>query len=309
MNYYNEFDSKAAAWLRALITHRLIPAGDVDTRSITEIKPNDLLGYTQCHFFAGIAGWPLALQLAGWPSTRPVWTGSCPCQPFSCAGAQRGTDDERHLWPVFRELIRECRPANVFGEQVASALGRDWLAGVRSDLEGLGYAVGAADLCAASVGAPHIRQRLYWVAHQQSGGLRIDWSASRQAGHSDECRASSGMADTKHQQCEGCLSGRCEEPSTQGGREAGESARRGEADGLANAHIAASGDLGFWSDSEFIPCRDGLARRVPSEPALFPLADGIPGRVGLLRGAGNAIVPPLAARFIEAFLSTEPRFS
>ena len=58
---------------------------------------------------------------------------------------------------------------------------------------------------------------------------------------------------------------------------------------------------GFWSDYRIIHCRDGKARRIPIESALFPLADGLPNRVGLLRGAGNAIVPQVAAEFIQAF--------
>ena len=167
MNYYNEIDDKAAAWLRELVSQKLIPAGDVDTRSIAEVKAHELKGYTQCHFFAGIAGWPLALQLAGWPADRPVWTGSCPCQPFSTAGKGLAQADERHLWPVFFDLIRQCRPEHVFGEQVASAIGKGWLDGISADLESEGYACGAAVLGAHSVGAPHIRQRLYWVAHSE----------------------------------------------------------------------------------------------------------------------------------------------
>jgi DNA (cytosine-5)-methyltransferase 1 len=167
MNYYNEIDPYAAAWLRNLSDCGLIPKGDVDERSIVDVRPSDLGGYTQCHFFAGIAGWSYALHLAGWPTDRQVWTGSCPCQPFSPAGLQAGTSDERHLWPSFFWLIAQCKPSIVFGEQVASKLGRDWFSGVRSDLETLGYAVGAADLCAAGVGAPHGRQRLYFVADSQ----------------------------------------------------------------------------------------------------------------------------------------------
>ncbi|HUW45476.1 MAG TPA: DNA cytosine methyltransferase, partial [Dehalococcoidia bacterium] len=83
--YYNEIDADLCRWLRNLIAAGLIPRGDVDERSITDVKPTDLDGYDQCHFFCGVAGWPLALQLAGWPDGRPVWTGSCPCQPFSAA--------------------------------------------------------------------------------------------------------------------------------------------------------------------------------------------------------------------------------
>ena len=96
MNYYNENDPKAAAWLKQLIKDGLIPDGIVDERSIVDVQPGDLRQYTQCHFFAGIGGWSLALQLAGWPSDRPVWTGSCPCPPVSSAGKHLGDREERH---------------------------------------------------------------------------------------------------------------------------------------------------------------------------------------------------------------------
>ena len=167
-HYYNEFAKFPAQWLRNLMDAGEIEKGTVDERSITDLTGDDVRGYTQAHFFAGIGGWSLALRLAGWPADRPVWTGSCPCQPFSAAGKRKTTKDARHLWPDFRHLIAECRPATVFGEQVASKDGREWLAGVRADLEALGYAVGAADLCAAGVASPHIRQRLFWVADASS---------------------------------------------------------------------------------------------------------------------------------------------
>ena len=162
--YYNENDPKAAAWLRELIRQGHLPAGRVDERSITEVKADELTAYIQCHFFAGIGGWPYALTLAGWPVSRPVWSGSCPCQPFSAAGKGLGTADSRHLWPVFAQLIRACQPPTIFGEQVASRAGREWLGGVFTDLAAMGYSRAGADLCAAGVGAPHIRQRLFWVA-------------------------------------------------------------------------------------------------------------------------------------------------
>ena len=171
---YNDNDRKACAWLGELVKAGHITDGVVDDRPIQEITAADLKPHTRAHFFAGIGGWDYALKLAGWPDDRPVWTGSCPCQPFSSAGKRGAEGDERHLWPEFFRLIAECRPATVFGEQVASADGRAWLAGVRTDLESLGYAVGAADLCAAGVGAPHIRQRLWWVADAGRGGVRGD---------------------------------------------------------------------------------------------------------------------------------------
>ena len=162
--YYNEYEPYAAEWLRNLIKKGLIPNGEVDTRSIINVSPDDLRGFTQCHFFAGLGGWAYAGRLAGWPDDRPLWTGSAPCQPFSTAGQQKGTADERHLWPVFFGLIRACRPPVVMGEQVAAAVGKDWLDGVSSDLEGIGYACGAVVVPACAVDAPHRRDRLWFVA-------------------------------------------------------------------------------------------------------------------------------------------------
>jgi DNA (cytosine-5)-methyltransferase 1 len=171
--YYNEIDPYAAEWLRNLIKAGHIADGEVDTRSIVDVKPNELRSFTQCHFFAGIAGWSHALRLAGWADDRKIWTGSCPCQPFSVAGKGAGVNDERHLWPHFFRLIREVRPPVVMGEQVAGAAGYGWLDGVRSDLESENYSCEGVDIPACAVNAPHIRQRLYWVAmdNAKSAGL------------------------------------------------------------------------------------------------------------------------------------------
>ncbi|WP_433692060.1 DNA cytosine methyltransferase [Herbaspirillum seropedicae] len=168
--YYNEIEPFAAAWLRELIKGGHIAAGEVDTRSIEDVRPDDLRGFDQCHFFAGIGGWSLALRRAGWPDDRPVWTGSCPCQPFSSAGQGAGFNDERHLWPSFYWLIQECRPAVVAGEQVASKDADPWLDLVQDDLEAMGYAFGAVAFPSAGVGAPHIRDRTYWMAHAHGTG-------------------------------------------------------------------------------------------------------------------------------------------
>lgn len=180
--YYNENDPYAAGWLRGLIAGGALPPGDVDDRSIVEVKASDLVEYDRCHFFAGIGGWELALRYAAWPPDRLVWTGSCPCQPFSDAGRKKGTDDERHLWPEFYRLIAEWdwihrtnpqrQALTILGEQVASKDGRAWIDGVFADLEALDYACAAADLCAAGINAPHARQRLYWVADACSSGVR-----------------------------------------------------------------------------------------------------------------------------------------
>jgi DNA (cytosine-5)-methyltransferase 1 len=160
-SYYNEFDPFAAAWLRELIKAGEIANGEVDERSIEDVRAADLAGFQQCHFFAGIGGWSLALRLAGWPEDRPVWTGSCPCQRFS--SATRGRTVAADMWPEFRRLIGDALPRVVFGEQVAHA--RGWFDGVCDDVEALGYTVGAAILPAASVGQDHARSRIYFACH------------------------------------------------------------------------------------------------------------------------------------------------
>jgi DNA (cytosine-5)-methyltransferase 1 len=319
MNYYNEFDPKAAAWLRELIKANLIPNGEVDERSIRDVRPADLDGFTQCHFFAGIGGWSRALRLAGWPDERPCWTGSCPCQPFSCAGKGLGTADDRHLWPVFSELIRECKPAIVFGEQVASKAGRDWISGVFADLEGMAYRRAGADLCAASVRAPHIRQRLWWVAHSEHDGRRADEPRRRQERRATDGRdcETSRLADAEHERHgteRNSETGRRESQraSTSGGmgNADGQGLQKRECDGRIQPEAvgspsrktAISRSNSFWSSAIWHQCRDGKARRISPEPALFPLAHGLPGRVGLLRGAGNAIVPQVAQIFIQSVM-------
>lgn len=292
--YYNEVDPAAAAALRALIANKFIAPGDVDERSIEDVSPVDLVGYTQCHFFAGQGVWSYALRLAGWPDDRPVWTGSCPCQPFSPAGKGKGFDDERHLWPAFHWLIQQCRPDLVFGEQVAGKDGLGWLDLVSTDLEALDYACGAVPFPAAGIGAPHIRERLYWVAHANDAGLE-GW---RQPGRersaewlAGACGLAGWVADDKLQQRQVAATrddeagGWQQEPAEVAGL------RRNSWPRPTNGH---------WGTADWLGCRDGSWR--PVEPGTFPLAHGVAARVGQLRLHGNAIVAPQAAAFIESYI-------
>ncbi len=200
--YYNEIDPYAAEWLRSLIRSGHIADGIVDERSISDVRPDELQEFTQCHFFAGIGVWSYALRSAGWEDDRPVWTGSCPCQPFSNAGSRKGVDDKRHLWPHWFHLIEQCRPSTVFGEQVASKDGLGWIDLVQADMEGADYAIGSFDLCSAGFGAPHIRQRLWFVADtddtRRQGWIsgRSDTERQDQHGHVGRDSATIGMGDT-----------------------------------------------------------------------------------------------------------------
>jgi DNA (cytosine-5)-methyltransferase 1 len=269
--YYNEIDAGAAQWLRNLIAAGLIAPGDVDERSISDVRADDLVGYSQCHFFAGIGGWSYALRLAGWPDDRPVWTGSCPCQPFSSAGRGGGFADERHLWPEFFRLIRECRPPVVFGEQVAFEAGWTWFASVRADVEGGGYAGAAVELCAAGVGAPHARQRLYWVADRPREGLE------GYAGH---------VGDLDEPGWLGACAPRPRDDAGFWSRVAPMLCRDGR--------------------SRPVPVADGLpagmAGGVRGDASTYARERASVVRNDALRGMGNAIVPQVAAAFVGAWL-------
>lgn len=284
--YYNEFDPYAAQWLRNLISAGHIAPGDVDERSITDVSADDLKGYTQCHFFAGIGGWSHGARLAGWPDDRAIWTGSCPCQPFSVAGKQAGQEDERHLWPIFFNLIRACRPPVVMGEQVAAAVGKHWLDGVYSDLESIGYACRSAVVPACAVDAPHRRDRLWFVGDTISPRLE------------GQC----GDVDHSHQP--GWLSsfetGSVAEAGGLGGSVA--NAERGMCDGGSNVAQRGSQrrNATRWSGAGWITAADGKARRF--EPSIRLLANGVSARVGKLRAYGNAIVPQVAAEVIGSYL-------
>jgi len=270
--YYNDNSPHAVAWLRQLIKAGYLIPGTVDARDIRTVDAADTRA-SHCHFFAGIGGWSRALKLAGWPDDREVWTGSCPCQPFSWAGKEGGAADDRHLWPHWFRLISECRPATVFGEQVMQAVRHQWLDAVAHDLESIGYAVGAAIIPACAVGAPHLRERLWFVADAPRELLdrrRLVRTRSRQ------------------------------EPANRG-QGGPESTAVCDADGqgLANGQ-------GERRDA----CQEKPAPAVGAdwwqlEPGMGRVAHGLPGRVAQLRGLGNAIVPQVAAAFIASFMEAK----
>lgn len=400
--YYNDNDPFCCEWLRNLIDAGELPPGDVECRSITEVTADELRRYTQCHFFCGVGGWPLALRLAGWDATEPVWTGSCPCQPFSSAGKRQGEKDERHLWPEFIRLTKGCRPQTVFGEQVASSeiVGTQleaafviavqngdyaranllakrlaqsnsfhywarWVDRVQADLAGTDYTLGFKVLGAHSVGAPHIRQRLYWVADTERTEPRPGNGQEREAGvgrdrlaeYGDACGLGNTPSYGRQQgraepdgrgTASGCgigglgnhisprLEGRQSQPGDDGPQQPTAERASRDACGLGNTtnHRTPGsqqagqpeterGSATAWSDFTIVHCRDGKARRIPTQREFQPLAHGIQrklgpelaglagmvrsarrNRVGRLRGYGNAICIPVAVEFIKAYRGT-----
>ncbi|MFG1302664.1 DNA cytosine methyltransferase [Xanthobacter autotrophicus] len=316
-DYHNEIDPYAAQWVRNLIAEGLLPPGDVDERSIVDVQPEDLDGYTRCHFFAGLGGWPFALRLAGWPDDRPVWTGSCPCQPFSVSGKRKGFADERHLWPVFQRLIQVGRPPVLFGEQVARA--PDWLRLVRGDLVEMGYAVGAIPMEAASADADHFRDRYWFVADRKSFGR---WAGFRE-GQPVEHRAEPD--DDGH-----CMLADCDCDGGQAGVPRSIARKEGVAgeldhSGRQRSALVNHPGLGWgegWNEHElrsrgfsaavasidgrqYLECPDGKWRRLPP-PGVRWMGTRIPARVAKLRAIGNAIDTRPAAEFIRAYLDCRP---
>lgn len=336
--YYNEIDPFAAATLRNLIEAGHIARGIVDERSIEDVRPDELAGYTQCHFFAGFGVWSYALRQAGWSDDRAVWTASCPCQPFSAAGKGNGFDDERHLWPSMQWLIKQCKPAKIFGEQVAAKAVEPWIDLVHADLEAVGYAFGCIPFPSAGVGAPHIRDRAYWVADSKGMGSSHGGSVPILAFAPESCGVDAGRLDhANHARPQGHAGhGGAEgrqgsagsiaeagipsrlEQSVRFGRERGQEAAPGhhydrttpcgaESEyGLGESspyrifENRTGPTNGLWRDADWLFCKDGKWR--PVESGTFPLAHGAPARVGRLRGYGNAINAKAAQAFIESVM-------
>ena len=264
-NYYNDNDPFICEWVRNLIKKGLVPDGEVDERSIENVKPEEIKGFIQHHFCCGICGWPLALNLAGWPADRSILSASFPCQPFSCAGSQKGGNDKRHIWPEGLRIISELHPGTIFGEQVPGAIGWGWLDAVFDDLEENGYTCGALVLPACSIGAPHIRQRIYWVANLQKSGRGQFHKHNSKSQARGKAVARRGYVGGRGEDCErswsdstwlACLDGKIRQVPL---------------------------------EPAFQPVADGFSG----------------SRVGVLRAAGNAISPPAAAMFIKAYLETE----
>jgi DNA (cytosine-5)-methyltransferase 1 len=326
--WYNENDRQKAATLRNLIEEGAIAPGVVDERSIVEVQPEDLRSFTQCHFFAGGGLWSLCLRNAGWPDDRPVWTGSCPCGPFSKAGLRKGFDDPRHLWPAWFRLIRICRPVVLFGEQSDEA--DAWLDLVSSDLEGDGYAIGSAIIPAAGFGGAHQRHRIGFVADADNA----EWWSERAPWHDGRWPKTGWVQGDRHlgddsptfivadahgrlsrhgdiqrsgqhrQLSEDCGVGVVLDDTNNCGRQGGRANDRSHAAGKdGGSHVRAPGLFG-GTRADWIACRDGRWR--PIEPGTFPLVDAYPGRLGLLRLYGDAIDVEAFTNLIGAYLDSAP---
>ena len=292
--FYNDNESYAAQWTRNLIAAGEIAAGVVDERSIRDLKPADVASYRQCHFFSGIGVWSRALRDAGWPDDAQVWSGSCPCQPLSQAGRRRGFADERHLWPEWYRLIAACRPAVVVGEQVSSKDGLAWLDLVFADLEGADYAVRALDIPTASVGGPHARQRLYFVAYARERGRAIvgaPWLHDRGQRRDDapRCGEAYDRVSCAVSDATGARPRLSQDPGTdrRDAREGAEARDWRPAGDLESERGGAPDETGAVSDTERVVWDAGRSSLAHGRAAIEPDGHGEVDGAGLCAGNGT----------------------
>jgi DNA (cytosine-5)-methyltransferase 1 len=227
-----------------------------------------------------------------------VICGGFPCQPHSVAGQRRGAADDRDLWPEYRRIIADLRPAYVVGENVPG-IRTTILDAVLSDLENLNYATATFVIPACALDAPHRRDRVFIIAYAGNSRQRELFQsqqerrgeASPDVGRNGKVQSVSNA--TRHGRQQGQQNGN----GSVEGIAPGEKYRFGNGGGviphttgagLEGADAAGAVRAGGWAMQRAE--RDGWQ----PEPGVGRVADGVPRRVDRLRSLGNAVVPQVA---------------
>ena len=237
---------------------------------------------------------------AGIEHAPTVLSGGFPCQPFSCAGQRRGAEDDRYLWPEMLRVVQELRPAWVIGENVAGLVSLA-LDDVLTDLERAGYSCRAFLLPAAGVGAPHMRDRVFIVAHSarelshRSGGAR-----HRRAEPTDGSPADG--PDPLRPGCE-----KLDAPAVAAAP--GHGARGTDSRDVLHPHFSLREperqDRRMGRFAQPVSWGEGEMPFPVLESGVCGVADGISHRVDRLRCLGNAVVPQQVYPIFQAIAAIE----
>ena len=269
-----------------------------------------------------------------------IITGGCPCQPFSVAGKQKGTSDDRHLWPEMFRIIQEFKPRWVIGENVKGLINLEngmVFETVCTDLEGEGYEVRAFNIPAAGVGAPHRRERIWIVAHakryneiqqiQRSNGTQdqIQSKCGQEDNTSRIFSRTSSIRQTNHRHEDMENSRRTLQQGTELREKNEDEIRKEDANQLERSSSTSEFNLAYTQSSnrddyETISgngesqtqkvSRDGSSLSGEgswwhTEPDVGRVAHGVPGRVHRLKALGNSIVPQIAEEIGKAIMLAE----
>jgi DNA (cytosine-5)-methyltransferase 1 len=255
--------------------------------------------------------------------TPDIITGGFPCQPFSVAGKQKGTSDDRHLWPEMFRIIKAFKPRFVIGENVRGIVNIQEgvvFETVCTDLESEGYEVQPFNIPAASVGAPHRRERIWIIASLENSRRTLQQGTELREKNEDEVgkenanqhqRSSSSSESNVANAYTRLSNGSFEE--VQSGRNTSDTSSEGTTD-VANTEssighdfysIARNGEPSLqeiFGDGSSLP-RESSWWNV--EPSVGRVAYGIPGRVHRLKGLGNSIIPQIAEEIGKAIIKAK----
>ena len=292
--YYNDNEEYCCRVLRARIADGRLPEGTVDNRSISDVPAREIKKYRQVHLFAGIGGFPLALQMANFGRSRSILSAGFPCQDISTAGRGAGLAGKQSgLWWETRAAISVVRPEVVFLENVSALLVRG-LEVVLGSLAPLGYRLEWHCVPARYVGAPHQRDRIWIVGVRDVADT--SGPSSRMEAHSSggQERQSAGTRKPEVlRQEDGEIGG---EGSGASDKDVADTEVPGKRPRLCKGKPTAkrgrrSGNIGGEGEPNW-----------PTEPAICRVAHGVPHRVARLKCLGNAIVPQCAAYVLNHVL-------
>ena len=258
-----------------------------------------------------------------------IITGGFPCQPFSVAGKQKGTSDDRHLWPEMFRIIKAFKPRYVIGENVRGIINiQDGVVfeTVCTDLESEGYEVQPFIIPAAGVGAPHRRERVWIIANREESMVNSDNIRFQQhsttkeesswRGTSATSESTSNVVNTQHN---GSSTSEIERSSATSSND-NEKGQNETSEFEGTSRSRNSKDVAD-TNSERLErfrtkheLREGKEEEQTSrnswwlvEPNVGRVAHGVSGRVHRLKGLGNSIVPQIAEEIGYALIKAEKK--